>query len=120
MANLRKVTAGLDGLLVSGEETLGEARSTMREIRSVVTENRSTVDQTLESIEDAAMTVDEILLENRQAINDFTNVTLFELSGLITDTQQLVNTLNRVGEDLERDPARFFFGDQQRGFQGGQ
>ena len=117
MANIRRFTERLDGLADSGEETLGEAQATMREIRDVITDNRRKVDQALGSIADASETVDEILKENRQAINDFANVTLFEFSGLVTDTQQLVNTLNRVGEDLERDPARFFFGDQQQGFQ---
>ncbi len=120
MANLKAFTARLDGLTDSGEETLSEARATMRDVRDVISDNRNNVDQALASISDAATTIDAILDENRQAINDFANITLFEISGLVTDTQQLVNTLNRVGEDLERDPARFFFGDQQQGFQGGQ
>ena len=120
MANLRTTTDRLPDLMDRGESTLAGLDAAIADMRAIVSENRQSVGQALVSIEDAAQTLDEILAENRQAINDFANITLFDVSGLITDTQQLVNTLNRVGEDLERDPARFLFGDQQQGFQGGQ
>ncbi len=120
MANLKDVSGRLDGLVDGADETLGSVRDAFVNINEIVEGNRKNLDNALQSIDSAAETIDAILQENRQGINDFVNVTLFEFSGLVTDTQQLVGTLNRVGEDLERDPARFFFGDQQQGFEGGQ
>ena len=76
----------------------------------VITENRARINETIQTVDNAAQNLDAIIVENREAINDFTGVTLFEFSGLITDTQRLVNTWNRVGEDLagaremEKDP----------------
>ena len=52
-----------------------------------------------------------------QPIHDFTSTGLYELTQMITEVRLLAQTLNRVSIEIERDPARFFFGDRQKGFQ---
>ena len=35
---------------------------------------------------------------------------------MITEVRLLAQTMNRISIQIERDPARFFFGDRQKGF----
>jgi phospholipid/cholesterol/gamma-HCH transport system substrate-binding protein len=48
-------------------------------------------------------------------LRDFTQTGLYEYTGLAQDAQRLVDQITRVAEELERDPARFFFGDRTQG-----
>ena len=36
---------------------------------------------------------------------------------MITEVRLLAQTLNRISIEIERDPARFLFGDRQKGFE---
>jgi phospholipid/cholesterol/gamma-HCH transport system substrate-binding protein len=58
-----------------------------------------------------------LLKENRPAIHDFTSSTLYDLNAFLADTRVLVDNLNRLVTDVGRDPARFLFGGQQRGYE---
>jgi paraquat-inducible protein B len=59
--------------------------------------------------------VEQLVAENRQGLRDFTQQGLYEYSGLAQDAQRLVDQINRIAEELERDPARFLFGDRTEG-----
>jgi phospholipid/cholesterol/gamma-HCH transport system substrate-binding protein len=59
--------------------------------------------------------VDQLVAENRQGLRDFTQEGLYEYTGLAQDAQSLVDEINRIAEELERDPARFLFGDRTQG-----
>jgi phospholipid/cholesterol/gamma-HCH transport system substrate-binding protein len=59
--------------------------------------------------------VQALAAENRASIRDFSHQGLYELSQFLADARILVSTLSRVAVQLERDPARFLFGDQQKG-----
>jgi phospholipid/cholesterol/gamma-HCH transport system substrate-binding protein len=39
------------------------------------------------------------------------------LTGLLVEMRDLVVALNRVTTEIQRDPARFFFGNQQQGYE---
>ena len=58
-----------------------------------------------------------MLTDNRSPIRDFTSTGLYELTQMITEVRLLAQTLNRISIQIERDPARFLFGDRQKGFQ---
>jgi phospholipid/cholesterol/gamma-HCH transport system substrate-binding protein len=58
--------------------------------------------------------------ENREQINDFTSAGLYELTTLITEARDFLVGLNRVTTEVERDPARFLFGNQQQGYEANQ
>ncbi len=56
-----------------------------------------------------------VATENREAIRDFGDTGLYELTQFLAEARALVGTFQRLGLQFERDPARFLFGDQQRG-----
>jgi phospholipid/cholesterol/gamma-HCH transport system substrate-binding protein len=58
--------------------------------------------------------LDALVQENRPPLRDFTGRALNELSQLMVDARGLVANLNRVIDDLERDPSRFLFGSNRR------
>ncbi len=57
----------------------------------------------------------ELLAENRGPINNFTSAGLYEITQLVAEARTLMTALSRISGQLERDPARFLFGDSQRG-----
>ena len=70
-----------------------------------------------EDFSKTAKMLTEVLGENRSSIHDFTSTGLYELTQMIIEVRLLAQTINRVTIEIERDPARFFFGDRQKGFQ---
>lgn len=55
--------------------------------------------------------------EFRGPFRDFSEGSLHELAQLLIDSRALMTSLNRIAIQFERDPARFLFGDQQRGLE---
>ncbi len=64
--------------------------------------------------------IQAMVAENREPFRDFTAGGLYELNTLLIEARALLSGLNRVTTEVERDPARFLFGDQQRGYEPGQ
>jgi len=58
--------------------------------------------------------INNAVAENRPGLRDFSEDTLPAIDGLVLDLEQLAQRLNRVAEQLERDPPGFFFGRRQR------
>jgi paraquat-inducible protein B len=98
---LRRVADSADQILTSNQEAIDAA---IGELRSTVVAVRRMADQ-----------VNNMVAENRQGLRDFTETGLYEITGLAQDAQRMVNQITRLSEQLERDPARFFFGDRGRG-----
>lgn len=78
--------------------------------------------ETMTAVKDAAVQLGKsqeeltaLLAENRAPINNFTNSGLYEITQLIAEARTLMIALSRISGQIERDPARFFFGDAQRG-----
>ena len=101
-AEFQKLAAELRG---TTGKVGGEAINTLAQIR-VLSENFSKTSQRLNKLID----------DNRQPIRDFTSTGLYELTQMITEVRLLAQTMNRISIQIERDPARFFFGDRQKGF----
>ena len=74
-------------------------------------------DRSAKALNQIAGHLDGILQENRTALHDFSQRGLGEAEKLIVDTRSLVADLNRVSDQLGRDPARFLFGDRREGYQ---
>jgi len=55
--------------------------------------------------------------ELRGPFRDFSENGFHEVSQLLIDARSLVTSLNRIAIQFERDPARFLFGDQQKGLE---
>jgi len=67
-------------------------------------------------IEGAAREARALIRNNQQPVADFTSSGLYEFSKFLVEARQLVAALLRISKKVEDDPARFFFGDQQRGY----
>jgi phospholipid/cholesterol/gamma-HCH transport system substrate-binding protein len=65
----------------------------------------------------AADGLKEIVEENRAPLRDFSQGGLYELSQFVAEARVLVDSLTRLSRMIERDPARFLFGDTQKGYQ---
>ena len=60
--------------------------------------------------------LDAVINDLRPGLRDFAQRTLPQVPELIGDARQLVNGLTRLTSEVERDPARFLFGDHNDGY----
>lgn len=86
--------------------TLSDARRTLNDIRRTSASARKAVDL-----------VHAILQDTRRPLQDFSANGLYELAQFLAEARVLVSGLIRLSTQIERDPARFFFGDSQKGFE---
>ena len=100
-ASIQKVAESAEQIMTSNQATID---ATVSDLQATVTAVRRMADQ-----------VNNMVAENRQGLRDFTENGLYEITGLAQDAQRMVNQITRLSEQLERDPARFFFGDRGQG-----
>jgi paraquat-inducible protein B len=99
--DLRRVAQTLENILQTNRDAIGAMIDEWTVAASAV---RRMADQ-----------VDRLVAENRRGLRDFTQEGLYEYTGLAQDAQSLVDQISRIAEELERDPARFLFGDRTQG-----
>jgi paraquat-inducible protein B len=100
-ADLRRVAGTLEDLLETNRDAIGAMIDEWTTAASAMRRSASQVEQ--------------LLAENRPGLRDFTQGGLYEYTGLAQDAQSLVDQLTRIADELERDPARFLFGDRAQG-----
>ena len=103
LARVRELANTLDGAAV-GIET---------DIDALVADLRVTAKEGTQAVEQMKV----LLRENREPIKEFTATGLLELSSMIVEARELILGLSRVVTEVERDPARFIFGNQQQGYE---
>jgi paraquat-inducible protein B len=99
--DVRRAAATLDQILQTNSDAIG-----------------ALIDEwtvTAGSVRRMADQIDALIAENREGLRDFTQTGLYEYTGLAQDAQRMVDQISRVAEELERDPARFLFGDRAQG-----
>jgi phospholipid/cholesterol/gamma-HCH transport system substrate-binding protein len=140
LQNLQNATAALggkgseiNGILIESAETMRELRKTLASINrlsdglntSLVAKDGAidklssalgNADTAVRKLSDVSTRLDAMVQENRPALREFSQRGLGELNQLITETRQLVAGLSRLASEIERDPARFFFGDRREGY----
>jgi len=94
------------GITRSVEDSASDARALIGDLRGTAQSLRKTSDE-----------VHAMIAENREPLSDFTATGLTEFTGLLIEMRDLVVALNRVTTELQRDPARFLFGDRQQGYE---
>ena len=136
MENVRELTGGLAGSTEDIAKILEEGAQVMEELR-IVTSRASTmlaniegdvsnvakdtravlgsVKQAVASLAVASDGFAKLLTENSDSLTDFSQTGLYEFSQLMAEARILVAALSRLVEQVERDPARFLFGDKQQG-----
>ncbi len=103
LVSIERLSSNLDKTLLNSEQ---EVRATLAEVRS-----------TAESFASLGQELDAIAKENRPGISDFVNTGLYEFSAMLVEARVLIDNLNRISTEVERDPARFIFGDPQGGYE---
>ena len=99
---------------------LADARSVLQNVEKGSKDLDKFVAQagrTAKSFEGVADEAGGMIKENRAAIRDFTGSTLYDANAFLADFRVLIDNLNRLMTEVGRDPARFLFGGQQRGFE---
>ncbi|NNE83761.1 MAG: MCE family protein [Alphaproteobacteria bacterium] len=135
MANLRdasdalKTTAGTINTTVARTEPeiaglVDDLRATAKSINTTVTRSEPKVSGLVDDLRATAKTmtqvaneVEALVAENRAPLRDFTGEGLYELTNFLSEARALIDGLNRVTTQVERDPARFIFGGQQQGYE---
>lgn len=130
--------ADIQRLLTQGATTMETARETAVAMQELTTDLRMitnslggdarqvvrTADEAARAIGETATSFSKVAAElqgiTRDAkgpLRDFGEGGLYELSQFLSDARALVTSLNRIALQFERDPARFLFGDQQKGLE---
>lgn len=138
LRNMRDLTGMLvgyseriDALLAAGADLATEGRTTVAEYGALATALRTetgglatNADGALEKIQEAAdgfgrvsRQLEALIGENREGLRDFSGSGLYEFTQMMIEARVLVESLTRIGQQLERDPARFLFGDRRKGFE---
>jgi phospholipid/cholesterol/gamma-HCH transport system substrate-binding protein len=114
---IRTMSAEVEGLAHDLRGSVGKLSDrtdkTVADLEKTSTELRKTA----QAFTGVANQVSAILKENRAPIRDFSSNGLYELTQMVTEARQLVANLTRITSQIERDPARFFFGDRRQGFE---
>ena len=101
--NVAKLTNGLNAKI---EPITDSATDIMVDVRKAI-----------KGFNKVAVQLEGIVSDNRGPLQDFSSGGLYELSQFIAEARVLVSSLTRLSGQIERDPARFFFGDTQKGFE---
>ncbi|MCZ6744788.1 MAG: hypothetical protein O7D31_08965, partial [Alphaproteobacteria bacterium] len=117
VTSLRVASERIEALANSMQDRVGpladSTRDTMAELKGAIAGIRGTA----RSFTEVAKLLDKMIAENREPLRDFSRRGLSELSQFIAESRLLVADLTRLTVQIERDPARFFFGDAQKGFE---
>lgn len=128
LANLRDTSAGLveltdrlnrsaDDILAGTDRALNAVADAAETVDALLDENGEVIGTTVASIGATSDELKTLVEDNREAVTEFSNSALIEFTLLVTDTRDLIERLSRLATEVERDPARFLFGDQQQGYE---
>lgn len=124
MANLRTASASMTQLAARAETTIESFGNTADTVSDAVEQNSPNVAAlltelrgTAQSMEAMSQEMQALVAENRPPLRDFTGEGLYELTNFMVEARALMDSLKRVTTQVERDPARFLFGNQQQGYE---
>jgi phospholipid/cholesterol/gamma-HCH transport system substrate-binding protein len=124
MTNLREASQTMVALSDRANATLESVGSAADSVTSTVDASQPDlaaliVDlrRTSNSITTMTGEMNALIEENRPSLRDFTGDGLYELTSFLTEARALIDGLDRVTTQVERDPARFLFGNQQQGYE---
>jgi phospholipid/cholesterol/gamma-HCH transport system substrate-binding protein len=100
VGDVRRAAGTLDQILQTNQDAIGTLIDEWTVTAGVV---RRLADQ-----------ANAMIAENREGLRDFTESGLYEYTGLAQDAQRMVDQFTRVGEQIDRNPAGFLFGDRAR------
>jgi phospholipid/cholesterol/gamma-HCH transport system substrate-binding protein len=83
----------------------GDAQKAVQSFRDMSAAFKATADQ-----------LGNLIADNREPIHQFTGSALYEATDLIAQLRELAASMARISQEIERDPARFFLSDRNKGY----
>jgi phospholipid/cholesterol/gamma-HCH transport system substrate-binding protein len=102
LSNLDKTTAALAARTGDIDSTLANLNEASKELPGTVRKANASLDKIGRLADDADIFVRGEALD--------------QLSGLVSDTRRTVNTLNKLADQLNRQPTKLIFGDRRKGY----
>lgn len=68
-----------------------------------------------QSFEATSAEMTALLAENREPLRQFSGTALYEATDLLAQMRELIASMARITQEIERDPARFFLSDRNKG-----
>ncbi|MBL8708714.1 MAG: MCE family protein [Rhodospirillaceae bacterium] len=136
LSNLRDLSQGLKESTPQIDTFLGNSDAAVREIAAAGAEFRKlaedlqktlgpaaseaqkavdSFDRMARSFEATSAEMNALVAENREPLRQFTGTALYEATDLLAQMRELVTSMSRIAQEIERDPARFFLSDRSKG-----
>ncbi|HXE17128.1 MAG TPA: MlaD family protein [Stellaceae bacterium] len=112
IANTQDATKHIDALALSADNVMQKASGVVDHANDAV----GHVDKLIGHADKLVGNVDTTINEARPGIRDFSQRGEKQLEQLIGNFNALVIKVSRVVDELERDPAKFLFGDHNQGY----
>jgi phospholipid/cholesterol/gamma-HCH transport system substrate-binding protein len=93
-----------DQLNQSAGAMTGDARKAVASFQQMSAAFKQTADQ-----------LNGLVADNRGPLKQFTGSALYEATDLIAQLRELAGSMARISQEIERDPARFFLSDRNKG-----
>ncbi len=120
------LTTAAERLVASADSALVSVAGTSDAMRSVVDTSGPDINALITELHGSANAftrmsteLESMVAENRAPLRDFTGEGLYEMTNFLTEARSLIDGLSRMTTEVQRDPARFLFGNQQQGYEAG-
>jgi phospholipid/cholesterol/gamma-HCH transport system substrate-binding protein len=113
----QKTATAMEGLATELKAMAGDIGKEARSATRSADETAKAFGETARGFSRVASELQGMASGLRGPVRDFSEGGLYEMSQLLIDARALVTSLNRIAIQFERDPARFLFGDQQKGLE---
>src|SRR5260221_8581459 len=127
--NLTKATEHVPEAVTNAQQAMQNVAAASSEFQKLATQLQGTVgnvqgnlqhttqdiSKTAQNFAEAANRLTAVIDENRAPLKQFTGSALYQTTKLVSDLRQLVSSMTRIAEQIERDPARFLLGDRNKG-----
>ena len=128
-ANLNKATEHVPEVVNTAQQTLQnlanasdafqklavQLQGTAGNMQGDVQHTTQDISKAAQNFAEAANRLTAMLDENRAPLKQFTGSALYQTTELVSDLRQLVSSMSRIAQQIERDPARFLLGDRNKG-----
>jgi len=117
MASFKDIAGRLSGLVDRADATMSTVEGTVSDARPDLVALLRELRVSAKSFGAMSEEIRLFVAGSREPFGAFAENGLQELTLLLTEARDLILNLNRVTTEVERDPARFLFGNQQQGYE---
>src|SRR5262249_41853548 len=115
LAALRKTSVAISGVAADPSKLTNELNRNSGKLATNADQAITDLRNALKRFDTLGTELTRMVTDTRGPVKDFSTTGLFELTQLLIDARTLLQRWSRVTVQFERDPARFLFGDQNKG-----